>query len=353
MKMDRRRFLLAALAGAATAAKNASAQTLIDRGFAKVIRIADGVYATLADEAKGPQCLSNGGVIVGRDAVLIVEGHFQPAGAAFEIEVAQTFTRAPIRAAVDTHFHLDHTFGNLGYAEQRIPIIAHERVTSLMKEQYAASKGQKARLLAPFEQKVAAAVGAADTARATSDLDAIKWMYESIDAATLAFPTELLSPGDLPKRIDLGGLTALIEFHAGHTPADLIVRVPERDVVFAGDLLFNGSYPVAVDADMVAWRRVLDRFAAYDRRTQFVPGHHAVCGRGVVREQAALFDDLYAHAERMMRAGATAEEAERRYIVPKRFQNHEIGPSWFTIGAAMRSYFARRASPRPAALQLV
>ena len=49
----------------------------------------------------------------GRNAVLIVEGHMQPAG-----------------AAVVTHFHLGHTFGNLGYAEQRIPILAHEKVTS-------------------------------------------------------------------------------------------------------------------------------------------------------------------------------------------------------------------------------
>src|SRR5215831_15938445 len=35
---------------------------------------------------------------------------------------------------------------------------------------------------------------------------------------------------------------------------DLIVWVPERDVVFTGDLLFNGAYPVSLDADMIAWR---------------------------------------------------------------------------------------------------
>ena len=161
-----------------------------------------------------------------------------------------------------------------------------------------------------------------------------------IDAATLAFPTEPLALAICPSEFELGGLTAIIESHAGHTQADLIVRVPERNVVFTGDLLFNGRYTVAVDADMVAWRRTLDRFAAYDRRRQFVPGHQAACGREVVREQSARMDDLRAHGEKMMRAGATAEEAERRHIVPKRFQKYEVDPRAFTIGAAMRSYYA-------------
>jgi glyoxylase-like metal-dependent hydrolase (beta-lactamase superfamily II) len=56
----------------------------------------------------------------------------QPAGAALEIEAARMVSKAAIVGAVDTHFHLDHTFGNLAYAEQLIPIMAHERVKPLM-----------------------------------------------------------------------------------------------------------------------------------------------------------------------------------------------------------------------------
>jgi hypothetical protein len=96
---------------------------------------------------------------------------------------------------------------------------------------------------------------------------------------------------------------------------------------------------VAIDADMIAWRKVLDQFGGYSRRTRFVPGHAAVCGLEVVREQSALMDDLRGHAEKMMQAGATAEEAERRYIVPQRFQDYGLRSWGFTVGAAMRSYF--------------
>lgn len=341
MQWNRRQFLMAGLAGPTLVAQQRQPTALLDRGFARVSELAPGLYVTIADPSKGTQCASNGGVIAGRDAVLIVEGHMEPAGAAFEIEAARMVSKAPIRGAVDTHFHLDHTFGNLAYAEQRIPILAHERVMPLMQQQYAARKGaDKGPLLAPLEKRIAAAADSTEKKRKEEDLATWKWMYDAIDHATLAFPTESLTGSQLPKRIDLGGITAVIEFQPGHTPTDLIVREPERDVVFTGDLLFNRAYPVCVDADMIAWRSVLDRFSRYDRRTRFVPGHGPVCGLETVQDQCALFDDLRAHAEKMARAGASADEAERRYLPPQRFQNYRIHSWDFTIGAAMRSYFA-------------
>src|SRR5437899_341346 len=110
MKLSRRDFLLTGFAVPALVRQKSDPALLFDRGFARVTQIAEGVYVTIADPAKGQQCLSNGGVIAGRDAVLIVEGHFQPQGAELEIEVARTVSKAPVRAAVNTHYHFDHTF---------------------------------------------------------------------------------------------------------------------------------------------------------------------------------------------------------------------------------------------------
>ena len=342
MKWNRRQFMMAGLAGPTLVAQQHQPTPVLDRGFGRVTELAPGLYVTIADPSHGPQCTSNGGVIAGRESVLIVEGHMEPAGAALEIEAARTVSKAPIRGAVDTHFHLDHTFGNLAFAQQHIPILAHEKVKPLMQEQYAARKAtDKSSLLAPLEKKLVEAANDTEKKRREEDLATWKWMYDAIDHATLAFPTESLRSAQLPKRIDLGGISAIIEFHPGHTPTDVIVRVPQRDVVFAGDLLFNNAYPVSLDADMIAWRSVLELFSDYGRRTRFVPGHGPVCGVDTVRDQCALFDDLRAHAEKMLRAGVAVDEAERRYLVPKQFQNHSIHSWDFTIGAAMRSYFAK------------
>jgi glyoxylase-like metal-dependent hydrolase (beta-lactamase superfamily II) len=349
MEWNRRQFLMSGLAGPTLVAQQRQPAPVLDRSFGRVTELAPGLYVTIADPSKGPQCTSNGGVIAGREGVLIVEGHMEPAGAALEIEAARTVSEAPIRGAVDTHFHLDHTFGNLAYAHQHIPILAHEKVKPLMQEQYAARKGMdKGPLLAPLEKKLAVAANDTEKKRREEDLATWKWMYDAIDRATLAFPTESLPAAQLPKRIDLGGISTVIEFHPGHTPTDVIVRVPERYIVFAGDLLFNNAYPVSLDADMIAWRSVLELFSGYDRRTRFVPGHGPVCGIETVRDQCALFDDLRAHAEKMVRAGATVDEAERRYLVPEQFQNYSIHSWDFTIGAAMRSYFAKLTAARSA-----
>jgi len=43
-------------------------------------------------------------------------------------------------------------------------------------------------------------------------------------------------------KIELGGLNVVIETYIGHTDTDLIVRVPDRNIVFTGDLLVNSQY---------------------------------------------------------------------------------------------------------------
>lgn len=343
MQVDRRQFLMAALGAPSVAVAQEASVPPIDRGFAKVTRVAEGVYVTIADPARGPQCTSNGAVIVGRDATLIVEGHFFPEGAELEIEVARAVSKAPIRAAVNTHYHLDHTFGNIAYERLKIPVIAHERTPALMRERYGALQNvDKGPLLAPLERRVATATNPVDKQHYTSDLSATRWMYQAIDRVTLAYPTELLKNAALPKTIDLGGITVLLEHYVGHSPTDIVVSVPQRDIVFTGDLLFVKAYPVAFDSDMVAWRKVLDRFARYGPRTRFVPGHGPICGVEAVSEFAGLIDDLHSHSGKMIRAGASVEEATRRYTVPARFEKFGL-LSWdWRIGGAMRSYYSRR-----------
>ena len=341
MSLDCRQFLVGALAAPLLAARRAEPTPLIDKGFGRVLPMTDGVFVTLANQARGPQCLSNGGVIAGRDRTLIVEGHFQAAGAALEIEAARQVSTRPILGAVDTHFHLDHSFGNIGYQREGITLIAHEQVPALMRTKYAAVKGQSHRsILAPLEERAAAATTAGEKQQAQAELGAARWMYGAIDAVEFAYPTDLVRAAEGTRRLDLGGLTVVLERHHGHTPGDLTIAVPDRGVLFIGDLLFVKEYPVSIDADLVSWRKVLDRFLQLDRATRFVPGHGPVCGREAVQAMADLLDDLRQHAERMIAMGAGADEAARRYAPPARFAEYHVWARSWTIGAAMKSLYA-------------
>jgi glyoxylase-like metal-dependent hydrolase (beta-lactamase superfamily II) len=341
LALTRRDFLLSAAAAPLLRDWFAGAAPVFSRGFARSSPLAPGVFATIADPSKGLQCYSNGGVIAGRDATLIVEGHYEAAGAELELEIARTVSKAPLLGVVNTHYHLDHTFGNIGYARSGVRILAHDRVAALMKDRYTPGPREaRTATLASWQQRVAAAESPADRAHREGDLTTMRWMMDAIDHGTMAFPTEPLVPADLPRRVDLGDLTAIIECHAGHSPTDLIIRIPEREVVFTGDLFFNRAYPVIPDADILAWRKILDVFLSYDRRTQFVPGHGPVGTAARVREQAAVLDHLREHAEQMITLGVSVEEAERRYVVPREFASFDMLCWNFTVGGAMRTYFA-------------
>jgi glyoxylase-like metal-dependent hydrolase (beta-lactamase superfamily II) len=344
MRIGRRQFLASALVAPAALTRRGwlddRGAVVLDKGFGRATKEGDGLFITIADASKGPQCLSNGGVLAGRDGVLIVEGHMQREGAMLELELARQVSSKPIRGAVNTHYHLDHTFGNIAYQEAGLPIIAQDTALALMKSKYGALQGaDKAPLLAPFEARVAAAKSEVEKARATGTVQAMQWMFGAIDQVQLAYPSELVSASQSPRRIDLGGLTAVLECHHAHTPGDLIVRVPERDVAFVGDILFVGQYPVSFDGDMLEWREVIRSLANESQGMRLVPGHGPICRPEAARVFGDLLDDLRHHAETMKKAGASETEAVARYEPPTAFKDYDVWAWDLTIDPAIRGFY--------------
>ena len=142
MPIGRRQFLASTLVAPALLARRTIGWSpdapVLERPFARATKEGEGLYVTLANPEGGPQCLSNGGVLAGRDAVLLIEGHMQPAGATFELELARLVSNRPIRGAVNTHFHPDHAFGDSAYAAAKVPIIAQDTAPALIKSKYEA-----------------------------------------------------------------------------------------------------------------------------------------------------------------------------------------------------------------------
>ncbi len=313
---------------------------LADRGYASIRPIGDGVYATVSDLSKGLTTLSNGGFIVGKDAVLLIEGFTTPAGATFQLETLRSVTQTPVRGAVDTHYHFDHSLGNAVYGSAGIPVWAHAKTAPLMVQNYANAQGvDKSTLLDPFKKKVSEAANYTEREHAQSDLNAYTIIFQAIDASVIALPNHPLDPARLPMTVDLGGRQAIIETHPGHTLTDLIVRLPEQNIVFTGDLLFNGLIPVTVDSNMSAWRAVLAKFAEYDKDTLFVPGHGQLCGQEAVANFRAMFDDLAEYAAKMYKAGVTVEEAVKRYTVPDKFKSYFVFGWSLTVGSSMAKLY--------------
>ena len=331
-----------ALAASLAAGARVAQAPLVDKGFAAVRKIGNGLYATISDSSKGGQTFCNGGFLAGKDAALLLEGFASAAGAAFQLEALRMVSQAPVKAALNTHYHFDHSLGNAFYGAQNIPLWAHAKTASRIAENYLPLQGaERAAVLAPLEKRVKEAKTEVERQHAQGDLGVMGMVFDLVSNAVLAVPNHPLDPAKLPLAVDLGGVKAVLEHYPGHSGTDIIVRVPEQNVVYAGDLLFHGMYPVCFDekATIAGWRATLKTFAAWDKDTIFVPGHGQVCGQDGIQSQRDVFDDIAEQAEKLYKAGVPAEEAAHRYAAPEKFKNLTVFAWGFTIGPAIRKLY--------------
>jgi glyoxylase-like metal-dependent hydrolase (beta-lactamase superfamily II) len=316
---------------------------IVDKGFASVRKIGNGLYATISDPSKGFTTVCNGGFLAGKDAALLLEGYGSPAGASFQMDALRMVSQVPVKGALDTHYHFDHSMGNSFYGANGVQLWAHAATAKRIVDNYAPLQGlDKAAALESYEKRIKDAKSDAERAHAQSDLNAVTGLYQIASSTVIGLPNHPIDPAKLPMAIDLGGLTAVIESYPGHSGTDMIVRVSEQNVVYAGDLLFSGWYPVCFDekATIFGWRDTLKKFAAFDKDTLFVPGHGQICGQEGIATLREVFDDIAGQAEKMFKAGVPVEEAQHRYLVPDKFKNFPIYAWGFTIGPTITKLYA-------------
>src|SRR5712664_657325 len=316
---------------------------VVDKGCASVRKIGEGLYATISEPSKGFQTVCNGGFLAGKDGALLIEGFISVAGAAFQMDALRMVSQVPVKGALDTHYHYDHSTGNSFFGANGIPLWAHANTGKRIVESYGALQGaDKAAFLGPLEKAVKEAK--TETARKHREeyLAHITTVFNVSNSTVLALPNRPIDPAKLPMKVDLGGVTAVIESYVGHSGTDVIVRVPEQNVVYAGDLLFSGMYPVCFDtqATVSGWRQTLKTFASWDKDTLFVPGHGPVCGQEGVALFRALFDDIEGQAQKMYKAGVPAAEAADLYVVPEKYKNVSIFVWDFSIAPTITKMYA-------------
>ena len=334
---------LPALAAELAEDSRISQTPLVDRGFASVRKIGDGLYATISDPSKGFQTVCNGGFLVGKDGALLIEGFISAAGAAFQMDALRMVSQIPVKCALDTHYHYDHSTGNAFFGANGIPLWAHVNTAKRIVENYGAMQGaDKAAILGPLEKAIKEAKTETARKRREEYLAHVTTVFSVANSSVLALPNRPIDPSKLPMKVDLGGVTAVIESHPGHSGTDVIVRVPEQNVVYAGDLLFSSMYPVTFDtqATVSGWRQTLKTFASWDKDTVFVPGHGPICGQEGVALSRALFDDIEDQAQKMHKAGVPAAEAADLYVVPEKYKKVAIFAWDFSIAPTITKLYA-------------
>jgi glyoxylase-like metal-dependent hydrolase (beta-lactamase superfamily II) len=239
------RVAVAALALAAMPASRADAERATVPMALQ--RVADGVYFVQGESAMGSALnqgfVSNAGVVVSDDGVLVIDALGTPALARRLIEEIAKVTTQPVRTVVVTHYHADHIYGLQAFREAGARIVAHVGARG-----YIGSDTARLRLQASRDE-----------------------LFPWIDERTQVVEPDQWVDSDL--MLTLGSTTVQVR-HVGpaHTTEDLAVVLPAAGVVFAGDLVFRGRTPFVGQADSGRWIESLDQLIAARPRV-VVPGH--------------------------------------------------------------------------------
>ncbi|MGH3448290.1 MAG: MBL fold metallo-hydrolase [Nocardioidaceae bacterium] len=229
--------------------------------------------------ARYPEWDVNVGVLLGSAGALVVDTRASATqGAALHDDVRRLAPGAEIRWVVNTHQHFDHTFGNGAFAGASV--YAHENAAAGMPEAAARLKGliKADRELDPDHPEITAEV------------------LDDVLGTELRLPDRTFSS---VATIDLGDrFVELLYPGRGHTDGDLVVRVPDCEVLFAGDLVEespdrDATPGFGVDCFPLEWGATLDlAIGMVTDRYVVVPGHGAPVDREFMDRQRADISDV-------------------------------------------------------------
>jgi glyoxylase-like metal-dependent hydrolase (beta-lactamase superfamily II) len=229
-------------------------------------------------------------VIAGGRGVLVVDTHASAAAARGVIDDVRRLGAGEVVGIVNTHEHFDHTFGNDAFrtAFPGTPIHAHEVAAAAT---VPAGRAIQQRYAAEPDDPRAAEIGATEPV-----------------AADRTFSSA--------KVLDLGDrLVELVHPGRGHTAGDLVVRVPDVDVLLAGDLIEESALRHGVpgfgdDCYPMEWPLTLDIvLGLLTPRSVVLPGHGLPVDRDFVEGQRNAIGVLAETVRDLAHRGIPLEEA--------------------------------------------
>ena len=213
----------------------------------EIVELETGVFARLHEG------LTNAGIIVGDDSVLIIDSLRVPSFARDLIKDVKDITDKPIQFVIDTHSHWDHSWGNEEFPDATI--IGHKNCYAEMIDVEWNEQWRK---------------------KVTSSDD--PWSEEgnivNITPPNMTFETSM--------QLYFGGRELDLKyFGRAHTSGDIYIHLPKEKIVFTGDVAQDGGVPYLGDCYPVDWPDTDNKLAA-------LPIERFMSGHGPIGDHKAL-----------------------------------------------------------------
>ena len=212
----------------------------------EAVKVSKHVYfvqgmAGAATQHKG--FISNAGFVVTNDGVVVFDALGTPSLAIKLVAEIQKVTDKPIKYVVMSHYHADHIYGLQVFKELG------------------------AKIIAPQGARVYLASDLAENLLATRRTELKPWID---DTTHIVYPDKYI---DKEHQFSLGGIDfKLTPLGNAHSEGDLTLLVSPDNVLFSGDLIFEGRIPFIGRANILNWLNALDDMRNVNV-SAVLPGH--------------------------------------------------------------------------------
>ncbi len=246
----------------------------------KVTKISGNIY--MLEGAGGNIAAS-----VGEDGIVIVDDEFAPLADKIQAALKNlSITDKPVRFVINTHYHGDHTGGNVPFNNAGSTIIAQDNVRRRLESGGVAGNG-----------------------------GSIKMENKPAEKAALPIIT---FEHDVTVHLNGEDIRAL-HFPAGHTDGDSIIFFPKNNVVHMGDDFVRYGFPFI---DVSAGGSVQGMIAAMEKATaqlpadvKVIPGHGAISNLDDVRAFTKMLKETSAVVESALKAHKTLDQMKQEKIL--------------------------------------
>jgi cyclase len=214
-------------------------------------------------------------IVPSPQGALIVDDERPADNAEIVAAVAKTGS-APVRYAIDTHWHMDHSGGNGALAKAGAVVIAHRNVRV---------RRSVDQFMPAYKRTIPAG--------APEELPAITF--------------------DSAMDIAIGHDTAELRYApSAHTDGDTIVRLRSANVIHMGDVYFHGIWPWIDRASGGSVQGVIAAvdaaLAQADAKTVIVPAHGPIASRAELVKYREMLAGVTAAVADAIKAGRTLDE---------------------------------------------
>jgi glyoxylase-like metal-dependent hydrolase (beta-lactamase superfamily II) len=245
----------------------------------KVHKVSGNVY--MLEGAGG-----NIGVSVGDDGIVIVDDQYAPLADKIR-EALKGIIDKPVRFVINTHYHGDHTGGNLEF-QKGAPIIAQDNVRKRLEEGFSGGIS-----------------GTPDPKRKPQPAGALP---------IITFDHQVT--------VHLNGedIRAL-HMPAGHTDGDSVIFFPKSNVVHMGDDFVTYGFPFVDISSGGSVRGMIDAvdkvLVQVPADAKFIPGHGPISSADDVRKFQQMLKDTLGVVQDAMKQGKTLDQMKQEKILAK------------------------------------